>query len=163
MRYSNIKTVQSTGIGLERSCAECLERIERTKHGPNFCPNCGHKFRWIPDSISPEKLVELLNANIDVLCGGKDEQQSGSPDLYIGPGPYTVSIVRSTDGGVLCTAGQTYEKEAEAVQAALGMARTANQHVDPDCIRHWTTSKKEHMIDFGSHTVYARITSERSE
>ena len=97
--------------------------------------------------------------------GGHDAEQQKAVDndaqspLSIGAGPYTGMLVAASDGKCFYKTHSQYDTEAAALNDTLTEARRCGLRVDLECTRHWVTSKLEHMVDFGSHSIYARITS----
>jgi len=85
-----------------------------------------------------------------------------------GPGPYCAKIVSARNLYETVWAGpHVYKTEADAVRAVLRKAvREANlTHrwtVDKDCVRHWVTERKEHVMDFGSHAYYGVVTGKET-
>lgn len=89
----------------------------------------------------------------------KAEGGDAPSPLSIGDGPYTGMLVAASDGKCFYTTHKQYDTEAAALDDVLKEARRCGVQVDMECLRHWVTSKLEHMVDFGSHSIYARITS----
>jgi len=83
----------------------------------------------------------------------------GSPGaVSIGPGPYRSTLVSATTGTAMYVSESEFESEKDAIENAIAEAKRRNMKVDPDMTRHWITEDGAgHLIDFGSHAVYACI------
>lgn len=168
MKYTKLKISQGSGIGMERACVQCGAIVEPASrgnhpHDPAYCATCGHKFNRIKDGYTSEELADILN---DMISRHLDKEPGGPSavdPMAIGPGPYVASLVRASDGGTLFVAPDEYHTVASAVHAALDEAKKRGMPVDPDLARHWITNKKEHIVDFGSHSIYACVVSAGSE
>ena len=161
MIYYKITTVQGLGIGLGRSCSKCKATVEASPREPKYCSNCGHRFIPIPDSMSSDDLVKLLNTEfVPKISAQAGEQKPEAAQFDIGPGPYRISLVRALNGNTIFERDTVYASEEDALKAIIPMAAEHGFSVDPDLSRHWVTSKKEHIVDFGSHSVYGRIVSQ---
>lgn len=77
----------------------------------------------------------------------------------VGPAPYIADFVVASTGESLRTLPNEYPTESDAVEAILREAEESELPVDWECVRHWTTFKDEHVVDFGSHSVYGRVRS----
>lgn len=81
----------------------------------------------------------------------------------IGPAPYEACLVFAFDGAPVCVMPEDFDQEPQAVEALLVEAERRGLPVDYGCIRHWITGNLEHIVDFGSHGVYGRVTSKPNE
>lgn len=77
----------------------------------------------------------------------------------VGPAPYIADFVNASTGNSIRTLPNEYPTESDAVEALLRDAEESQLPVDWECVRHWTTGKHEHIIDFGSHSVYGCVRS----
>lgn len=86
------------------------------------------------------------------------EEVDPASDMTCGKPPYVAEIVRTTGGDPFWAAPVRYRSEHEAEIAIIQRA-TLLKHTCGGYVRHWITSKAEHMIDYGSHIFYGRIRS----
>ena len=168
MKYTKLKNAQGSGVRMERVCVQCGAVVEPASrdncpHDPVYCATCGHKFNHIKDSYTSEELAAILNDIVSGHIGEEHGETSAGDPMEIGPGPYVASLVRAVDGGTLFVAPGEYPTIASAVRAALDEAKKRGMPVDADLTRHWVTERKEHMIDFGSHSIYACVVSAGGE
>jgi hypothetical protein len=122
------------------------------------------------------KIRRLLAAYQDSVCDGKAEpdepdepDEPGEPQdpperrVYalpsVGPAPYKAELVHARNGALFAEVPGRHATEEAAVEAVLVAASAHGAQVDYGCVRHWLTNKREHIVDFGSHGVYGRITS----
>lgn len=89
---------------------------------------------------------------------GRSRKAEKPEPLTCGKGPYRAEIVPSKGGSALWASPRTYASEKKAQQAILRKAKIL-KHVLSGYTRHWVTDKQEHIIDYGSHSLYGRITS----
>ena len=103
----------------------------------------------------------MVSSHLDKEPGGP----SAVDPMAIGPGPYVASLVKAKDGSTLFVAPEEYHTVESAVQAALDEAkkRGMGMLVDTGLARHWVTDRKEHIVDFGSHSIYACVVSAGGE
>lgn len=94
----------------------------------------------------------------DEPCPGRSRKAEKPEPITCGKGPYRAEIVPSKGGSALWVSPRTYASEKQAQQAILRKAKTM-KHVLSGYTRHWVTDKHEHIIDYGSHSLYGRITS----
>jgi len=168
MKYTKLKSAQGSGVRMERICAQCGAVVEPASrdnqpHDPVYCATCGHKFNRIKDSYTSEEIAAILNDMVSSHVDKEHGVPSAGDPMEIGPGPYVASLVRATDGGTLFVAPDEYHTVASAVHAALDEAQKRGMPVDTDLARHWITKKKEHIVDFGSHSIYACVVSAGGE
>lgn len=86
-------------------------------------------------------------------------KQEAVPLPSIGPAPYESCLVFAFDGAPVCVMPEDFDQESQAVEALLVEAKRRGLPVDYGCIRHWITTDREHIVDFGSHGVYGRVRS----
>lgn len=95
--------------------------------------------------------------------GTQDPRGTDTPaQLTCGTGPYTADIVKIRNEERIAIVGTRYKSEGAAVQAIIKHARVLG-HPCSDYTRHWITKKNEHIIDYGSHAFYGRITSNKKD
>lgn len=112
------------------------------------------------------RIVEGLEAVICGKGGPAEPEEPGEPPERgvctlpsVGPAPYKAELVHARDGALVAEVPGRHATEEVAVEAVLAAARAHGAQVDYGCTRHWLTNKREHIVDFGSHGVYGRITS----
>lgn len=113
------------------------------------------------------KIRRLLAAYQDSVCDGKAEpdEPDEPPERAVcalpsvGPAPYKAELVHARNGALFAEVPGRHATEEVAVEAVLVAASAHGAQVDYGCIRHWLTNKREHIVDFGSHGMYGRITS----
>lgn len=85
------------------------------------------------------------------------EEVGPASEMTCGKPPYVAEIVRA-GGGTFWTAPVRYRSE-HAAEIAIIQRATLLKHRCSGFSRHWITGNAEHMIDYGSHFYYGRITS----
>lgn len=121
-----------------------VKRIRRIVQGVEAAL-CGKEAPQPDPAKQPEEAKHVAMQETDMLPS-------------VGPAPYCASLVRARNG-VLCKDIGEFDSEQDAVEAILLGAARNGLPVDRLCVRHWVTSKNEHIVDFGSHSVYGRIIS----
>lgn len=131
----------------------------------------------VASQAAVRKIRCILAAYHDSVCDGKTEpaeqdvsdkpQEPPEQGVYtlrsVGPAPYKAELVYARNGALFAEIPGRHATEESAVEVVLVAASARGVHVDYECIRHWVTDKQEHIVDFGSHGVYGRITSVKVE
>jgi len=125
--------------------------------------------------VALRRLLKRYAGELGLVLPAPKPKEPGAPDApeeprhelvqetnalpLVGPPPYVAELVRVKDGTVEFTVSDACGTEQDALDGILAAAEKRGLYVDMHCIRHWITQKREHMVDFGTHGVYGRITS----